>query len=390
MRAESGETDMTQPSDAGWFRRLLLPGLVFQSVVIAGGYGTGRELAEFFLGYGPRLGLLSMILISTTIWSLVCALSFEFARKVGARDYRSFFKALVGRGWVLYEISYAGLLVIIMAVIASASGSILEETFALPYWTGVIGIIAAIALLVFLGSSAVEKALAGWSAVLYAVYLVLFGWSLLRFGPQIAEAMRAPAPDGSGTWPIGGLRYAAYNVALIPALLFATRHLKTRRDAITAGLLAGPLGMIPAILFFTVMAGFYPEIADRPVPANAVLEALGSRTFQIIFQVVLFGTLIETGTGMIHGLNERIGHAVRDTGRTLAPWVRPAVATVLLVLGAFLARFGLIDLIARGYGTLTWAFWLVYLLPLFTLGLWRLSRPESHAHRDPPAPFDSR
>lgn len=372
---------MTQPSEAGWFRRLLLPGLVFQSVVIAGGYGTGRELAEFFLGYGPRLGLLSMILVSTTIWSLVCALSFEFARKVGARDYRAFFKALVGRGWVLYEVCYAGLLVIIMAVIASAAGSILEETFALPYWFGVIGIIAAIGVLVFRGSAAVEKALAGWSAVLYAVYLVLFVWSLMRFGPEIAEAMRAPAPEGSGSWPVGGMRYAAYNVALIPALLFATRHLKTRRDAITAGLLAGPLAMIPAILFFTVMAAFYPEIADRPVPANTLLEALGSRTFQIIFQIVLFGTLIETGTGMIHGLNERIGHAVQEAGRTLSVWVRPTVATVLLLLGAFLARFGLIDLIAKGYGYMTWAFWLVYLLPLFTIGVWRLTRRD-HASGD--------
>ena len=26
------------------FRRYLLPGFVFQSVVVAGGYGTGREL----------------------------------------------------------------------------------------------------------------------------------------------------------------------------------------------------------------------------------------------------------------------------------------------------------------------------------------------------------
>lgn len=31
------------------FKRLFLPGLVFQSISIAGGYGTGRELAEFFL-----------------------------------------------------------------------------------------------------------------------------------------------------------------------------------------------------------------------------------------------------------------------------------------------------------------------------------------------------
>ncbi len=39
------------------FQRYLLPGFVFQSIIIAGGYGTGRELVEFFLHYGPLGGL---------------------------------------------------------------------------------------------------------------------------------------------------------------------------------------------------------------------------------------------------------------------------------------------------------------------------------------------
>ena len=37
-----------------------LPGFLFQSVVIAGGYGTGRELVEFFLTQGPLGGLLAL------------------------------------------------------------------------------------------------------------------------------------------------------------------------------------------------------------------------------------------------------------------------------------------------------------------------------------------
>ena len=44
-----------------WFRRYLLPGLVFQSIIIAGGYGTGREAVEFFLEYGAVGGLLGMV-----------------------------------------------------------------------------------------------------------------------------------------------------------------------------------------------------------------------------------------------------------------------------------------------------------------------------------------
>ena len=31
-----------------FFKKFILPGLIFQSLVIGGGYGTGRELVEFF------------------------------------------------------------------------------------------------------------------------------------------------------------------------------------------------------------------------------------------------------------------------------------------------------------------------------------------------------
>ena len=48
-------------SALSWFRRFLLPGFVFQSLCIAGGYGTWRELAQFFLSSGPTGGLLGML-----------------------------------------------------------------------------------------------------------------------------------------------------------------------------------------------------------------------------------------------------------------------------------------------------------------------------------------
>ncbi|MGB8694892.1 MAG: hypothetical protein WCD08_15405, partial [Steroidobacteraceae bacterium] len=35
-------------------------------------------------------------------------------------------------------------------------------------------------------------------------------------------------------------------------------------------------------------------------------------------------------------------------------------------------RVGVIDLIARGYGTITYAFLLVFVLPIMTIGLWRI------------------
>ena len=41
--------------DYTWYKKYLLPGFIAQSVLIAGGYGTGRELVEYFVQYGPTV-----------------------------------------------------------------------------------------------------------------------------------------------------------------------------------------------------------------------------------------------------------------------------------------------------------------------------------------------
>lgn len=357
---------MTRPTR---FRRFLLPGFVFQSVVIAGGYGTGRELAEFFLTQGPRGGLLAMAL-STLLWSLVCAVTYELARVTGAFDYRTFFKGLLGSGWMIFELAYLVFMLVILAVIAAAAGSLLQETFGLPYWVGVTGIMAAVGGLALAGTGLIQGVMAVWSVILYGAYIALFAWCLLRFGRPTVEALGSPL-EGMG-WISAGVRYAAYNVALIPALLFSVESLESRRETVVAGALAGPIAMIPGCLFFIAMVGHYPAILDRPVPANYLLELLGSRSFQIIFQVVLFGTLIETGTGLIHGLNERIAHVFQERERVMPTTLRPVLAVGSLLAGTLLAGVGLVDLIARGYGTLTWVFLLVFVLPVLTLGVWKI------------------
>ena len=90
-----------------FFKKYLLPGFVFQSVIIGGGYGTGRELVEFFLNYGPLGGLLGMVLVTTVMWSVLLAITFEFSRKFRSYDYRTFFKNLLGPFWFAFEIIYS-------------------------------------------------------------------------------------------------------------------------------------------------------------------------------------------------------------------------------------------------------------------------------------------
>lgn len=357
-------------------RRHLLPGFVFQSVVIAGGYGTGRELTEFFLSRGPLGGLLAMAL-ATAVWSAVCIVSYEFARVFRAYEYRSFFRRLLGPGWVAFEVLYIALMMIVLAVIAAAAGSIAAETFGLPYLAGVVGILTLVGFLVFGGNRLIERAFAGWSGVLYLVYLVFFVMCVRSFGPAIQASLSGGGIEGS--WIQGGLQYAGYNLGVLPAVLITIRHHRNRGDTFIAGLLTGPIAMIPALLFFCAIAGEHPAVLTAEVPVNHMLELLGSRTFQIVFQVMLFGTLVETGAGLIHAVNERIARTFAERDRALPARTRVAAALGLLGLGAAVAQFGLIGLIAKGYGLITYGYLLVFVLPVLTRGVVLIRRRRAGA-----------
>ncbi|MFQ5533522.1 MAG: hypothetical protein ACE5EM_01700 [Sphingomonadales bacterium] len=355
---------------SGFFRHYLLPGVVFQSVIIGGGYATGRELAAFFLPSGPGGGLLA-IGVATVIWSVTLALSFELARASRSYDYRSFFKELIGPGWVLFELAYLALLLLVLSVVGAASGVVVAASFGLDPLVGTLGLLVAIGFLAFYGSGAIERFLAGWSFVLYATYIVLVVWVFVVFGDRIVGNF-GQYGVGAG-WFKGGVSYAGYNVAGIAAVLFCIRHLASRRQAVVAGLLAGPIAMIPGLLLFLAVVAFYPEISTQEVPLNFLVGELGAPRFLILFQIVIFGTFIETGIAMIHAINERVATEFEARKAVMPRWLRPAIAVTILILATYGAtEIGLIDLIAQGYGTLTWVFVAIFLAPLFLLGMWRI------------------
>lgn len=351
------------------FQRIILPGLLFQSVIIGGGYATGRELVEFFLSAGPLAGMFGMCL-SAVAFSLIAGLSFELARTSRSYDYRSFFKQLLGPAWFLFEIAYLVLGILVIAVIGSAAGAIVSEHLELSPHIGSVGLMLLTVVLVFWGTKLIENVLAAWSFVLYATYIVFVVLYLLKFGDRL-PAVFAADPMEPG-WVTSSLKYVGYSTAAIPIILFCVKHMESRKDALLAGLWTGPLGMIPAMLFYLAMASAYPGIENEAVPADYLMQQLYLPMLKGLFYVVMFGTFVETGTAFIHAINERIAGVYTEKQAVMPRWLRPAVAVGGLLISIVLAtKIGLIDLIAQGYGTLTWVIIVIYLVPLFTIGIYR-------------------
>ena len=355
-----------------WFQRFLLPGFAFKAVVIGGGYSTGRELAEFFVPVGPWGGVAAMAL-AAAIWSVMCALTFLFARAIGSHDYRHFFRKLLGPGWIAFEAFYFFFFVLILAVYAAAAGAIGEALFGWPTIAGVTCLVALIAAFTAFGNRSVEALFKYASLFLYGVYALFVAFSLSRFGDRIAEGFALPASaDG---WLGAGITYASYNTIAAAVILPVVRHMTCDRDAVVAGLLAGPLAILPALFFFVCMIAFYPGIGSEALPAEFMTRQLGMPLLHAAFQLMIFSALLQSGASAVHAVNERIAGLLADRWRRgFPPAQRLAFTAELLVVAIFGAeQFGLVELIATGFRAVGWLLIVIFVLPLLTVGVWRLA-----------------
>jgi uncharacterized membrane protein YkvI len=360
--------------------RYLVPGLVIQAVLVGGGYATGRELVEFFISKGPATGLLGLAL--TALWiSAAAVVGFELARQYRAFDYHSFCRIFLGRFWLLFEVGYYALLLLVLSVLSAAAGKLLAQMFGLPELLNSILYMTVVAFVVFFGNSLIEKVISIWSIIFYATYGSMFALVVWKFGPQLHAALAArplELPEAIKD----SLSYTGYNVMILPILIFVARNFQSRSEAFIAGALAGPLILLPGLASILALSAFYPGILTAPLPISVVLSQLGNPTLALCVQIVILGAFVKTGVGLLHGLNERFARAAVDRGRAMPQYLRPVLALGIMALAIFVASaVGIINLIGQGYRYSSYFFLLVFFFPLMLRGTWLVfrNRPRPNA-----------
>ena len=353
-------------------RIYLIPGAVLQSVMIGGGYGTGREVVEYFSNYGTRGGVFAILTAALSI-AVVFALSLEISRVFKVYDYRNFFKILLGRFWFLYEILGVLLFMLVIAVIASAAGQILHAELEIPPYMGIVIMLFAVVFLTFYGRNLIVLILAYWSVFLYGVFITYIIAVFLVFGDSFTNQESTIKPG----WFTSGMQYSFYNVTAVPIILYAARAIESRRQAVVAGMAGAAIAIIPALMLHVSFISQFPAVLNAELPVYDVFLRLDLGWLKFLYLIVLFGTFIETGVGTIQGFVERLdGWWMDRTGETLNPMTHALAAGVAVALAGSLAQLGIVALIAEGYGTLAWGFLAVYIIPLITIGIWRLFKAE--------------
>ncbi|HIE55301.1 MAG TPA: hypothetical protein EYP90_09000, partial [Chromatiaceae bacterium] len=307
---------------AGWFAKWLVPAILFQSVFVGGGFGSGREVME----YAGKFGFygLSSIAITFLGFVLTCTLSYELARVFKAFDYRSFAKQILWRFWPVYDVAFVLMAVIVIAVVGAAGGAVLEDAFGIPASVGAAFIIALTGLIIFLGRRAIESYVTVGTVLLYCVWIAMTTLVLyLRGDVALSNLREHVGAYGWGEASVAGLKYWGYNLVVVPAVFALLDRLESRKDSVVAGTLSSLFLTLLLVFTWLSFMAFYPdpEVVGADVPWYAIATKLGFGALLALYTVALFWTLAETSIGMIHAITVRVNrHLEEFLGRSLRRW----------------------------------------------------------------------
>ena len=371
----------------GGYAKYILPGVLLQSVLIGGGYATGREIYSYGAKFGA-FGWISGLTIGIG-FALFAFLTFEICRIYKVYDYKNYIKQVIGPLWPVMDVLTILIAIMLIAVMAAATGSIFEQV-GLPNFLGAVVIVFLCGLLNFKGSKVIEKFESVGTVLLYGGYILFTILVLISKGsniPQVFASADTSAYDGKITLGLciwTGILYVAYNINSIPLGMFSLTRQTKRKETFFSGLIAGLLMVIPWFLSYFAMMCFYGDTsivgADVATPWMEMIKAVnGGPVLLALFSIVMGWTLVETATGCIHMIIDRFDIALEERGNTRLTDKKRGLITVITLLAALLlSRIGVVTLIEKGYSYLSYGFILFYLLPTLFIGGYKIIRYKNN------------
>ena len=348
-----------------------------------GGFASGAQVIQYFVKFG-WFAIFTPIL-SQSVIGLVLYFAWKFALEHNKFDYREwtdeFYKPVQGIMSNVYEIIYNLVLVTATAVAFATGGATIEGVFGTPYILNTLVIAAFLLILTIFGAELVRKAAAVIALLIISGMVIIYVPNIISFFGQItrnvADLKSGAIPNDtsfwSGMWQ--ALLYSGFQISCMGAYIVHSNILKDKGEAKKAAI----WGVIinSSILMLTTLGilAFYTDgILTESVPALFVVRnGVGSAWMVPLISFLIILGAISTGVNLIYGISERI---VNILGRNETQEVansKKKTRNIMASLGYVIitwsiAQFGLIPLIAKGYGTLGYISIIVIIIPVLLKG----------------------
>ncbi len=324
-------------------KQILSISSVYIGLVIGAGFASGREIFEYF--NVPSHTSCSGVALATIWFGLISYIIMSLAQALEAKTFDAFVEKVSGKAapfikLFMYSFMFCGFFVML-----SASGTLLNDTFELPFWAGVF-LLALLCFCIFAfdlsGIVAVSNVLVPF---MLAGMTVLCISSLLTGVPAFSafEAIKS-------NMLVSALCYVSYNTITAGAVLVPLSCGKSHKHMLYSAIFSSAvLGTLIFIVWLTLNL-FYNKIYAAEMPLLS-LAAFCGEFYKNLYAIVLFMALCTTAISHGFGILSKFNFT-RTSDRIIA-------AAILCLLAMPFAKFGFSTLIAKlyaafGYLGLVW------------------------------------
>lgn len=367
-----------------WMPTFFAVAFVWFTTHFGGGFASGRQVVQYYVGYGWYASFLPIV--SQALEALVFYYAWKFALERKKFDYRSwamdFYKPAEKVMSPVFEFIFQLILVTATAVAFATGGATISTVFGTSYLLNTFFIALAMLLLTIFGADIVRKAASFIAIAIILGVIVIYVPNIVKSWGTITgniAALKAgtianDASFGQALWKT--IVYAGFQSCCLGAYLAHSNALKDVNDAKKA---AGWGFVINATILMMSTLGimaFYQEgILEEAVPALfVVMNGVGSAWMTPLISILIILGAVSTGVNLIYGTTNRIVNYIsrndteqmkkeKETKRSIAVSFCYVAATWMI------AQFGLIPLIAKGYGTLGYVSVFVIIIPVLLKGI---------------------
>ena len=347
--------------------------LVWFTTHFGGGFASGRQVVEYYNKFGWYAVFTPII--SLIIMASVYYIAWNFTVAHGTYNYKSwanaFFKPYERFFSTIYEILFNLILLTATAVAFATGGATLKETLGTPYVLNTVLIAVAMFFLTIYGAEVIRKAASLMAFIIIAGLIAIYGSSFIDRLPQIFTMLnRAPSPGGLGIALWKAVVYAGFQSTLIGAFVAVADVLKTKKDALKATIWGFIINCSLLWLASVVLLSFYPRILPESVPVLYVVKNGKSADFmELVVSVLILLGVVSSGVNLIYGGVRRVMALWSKNGNSKEGKTVNLVASGIYVIITWgIALFGLIPLIAKGYGYIGYIAVFAIIIPVLLKG----------------------
>lgn len=340
------------------------------------GFATGTQYTIYYSKYGWLA--LVMPFITWLILGSAFYFIFEYERVSKINTYKDYAQnVFIKKIGILFVIaidlwSLCAQMLGVTGILAG-SGSLFTG-IGLPYYLGVAIMAAIVLFMTIFGVKTMMKVSTYLTYGLIVVIVILGIIGVVQNWSNFVWVISTHQNDG-GTF-MDALKsactYSGVQIGAMFAVASMAPQLENRADSAKTAVGGALLNVLMLQILGVVIIANYPSINAETLPVLTALTNTGIPALAWLYRIMLFLALLSTGAGCAFAIVTRWKGVIAKKLNCSETVVAAVIAIVMLLIGTFGSKFGLVAVFSKGYGLLSKMAWPLGILPAFLILPWRI------------------